>query len=144
MENALNERLNRRQLPSHGFKTLALPFPTNNNKIPVHTNGKSNSLDLFQRKHDKQAIQRLKRTRKDTKKLSSPFTAPGRRRHNGKPVFNLNHTCAAGNLHVRGLHTCFISLLMHSKGFRMVCKQKTQLRASIKFKTCRMGLSMLK
>lgn len=56
------------------FKTQ---FPITNNKLPVRATGKSKSLDLFQRKHDKQAIQRLKRVRKGTKNLSSPFTAPG-------------------------------------------------------------------
>jgi len=100
------------------FKNSLLQFPITNNKLPVRATEKSKSLDLFQRKHDKQAIQRLKRVRKGTKNLSSPFTAPGWNTHNGKPVFNLSHTCA-GNLHVRAvLIRVFISTLVHFKGFK--------------------------
>lgn len=100
------------------FKNSLFQFPITNNKLPVRATGKTKSLDLFQRKHDKQAIQRLKRVRKGTKKLSSPFTAPGWNTHNGKPVFNLSHTCT-GNLHVRAvLIRVFISTLVHLKGFK--------------------------
>lgn len=100
------------------IKHSFLHFPINNSKLPVSATGKTKSLDLFQRKHDKQAIQRLKRVRKGTKKVSSPFTAPGWSKHNGKPVFNLLHTCAR-NLHVRAvLIRVFISALVHLKGFK--------------------------
>lgn len=109
-----------REPPLHGrdLKRSLLHFPINNNKLPVSATGKTKSLDLFQRKHDKQAIQRLKRVRKDTKTVWSPFAAPGWSKHNGKPVFNLFHTCAR-NLHVRAvLIRVFISALVHLKGFK--------------------------
>ena len=100
------------------LKNSLLQFPMTNNKLPVRATGKPKSLDLFQRKHDTQAIQRLKRVRKATKTLSSLFTAPGWKTHNGKPVFNLSYTCT-GNLHVRAvLIRVFISTLVHLKGFK--------------------------
>lgn len=57
-----------------------------NNKIPVDTTGKAKSLDLFQRKHDKQAIQKIITCEENTKAERSPFQAPGAKLHNGKPV----------------------------------------------------------
>lgn len=88
---------NDREPPLHGrdFKRSLLHFPINNNKLPVSATGKTKSLDLFQRKHDKQAIQRLKRVRKTQKQSRHRSQHLGEVRTIGNP-FSICSTRAHG------------------------------------------------
>lgn len=120
-ENSLEARTraNDRQEPSVGrrdFKPSLFQFAINNNKIPVSATGKSKSLDLFQRKHDKQAIQRLKRVRKAQKTTRHCSQHLEQRSTMGNP-FSICSTRAHWICMSSLLIRVFISALMHSKGF---------------------------
>lgn len=120
-ENSLEARTraNDRQQASfarRGFKPSLFQFAINNNKIPVSATGKSKSLDLFQRKHDKQAIQRLKRVRKAQKTTRHCSQHLEQRSTMGNP-FSICSTRAHWICMSSLLIRVFISALMHSKGF---------------------------
>ena len=74
---------------------------TNNNMIPVSANGRANSLDLFQRKHDKQAIQRLQRVRKIQKPSHHCSQHLGGATTIENPFFILVSTCAGLRVFIR-------------------------------------------
>lgn len=76
---------------------------TNNNMIPVSSNGRANSLDLFQRKHDKQAIQRLQRVRKIQKPSHHCSQHLGGATTIENPFFILMSTCAGLRVFIRVL-----------------------------------------